>query len=65
LGYALWYSVVPRLGATRAAVAQLSVPVLAGLGGAALLSEPPSLRFVVASVLVLGGIALSMVRRVA
>lgn len=60
LGYALWYAVVPRLAKSLAAVAQLSVPVLAALGGAILLAEVPGPRFWVAAVLVLGGIALSL-----
>jgi len=60
LGYALWYAVVPRLAASLAAVAQLSVPVLAALGGAILLAEVPGPRFWGAAVLVLGGIALSL-----
>jgi drug/metabolite transporter (DMT)-like permease len=59
LGYALWYTILPALGAGRAAVAQLSVPVLAALGGAVLLAEAPGLRFWLASVLVLGGVALA------
>ncbi|MEZ5796065.1 MAG: DMT family transporter [Paracoccaceae bacterium] len=59
LGYALWYALVPRLGAARAGVAQLSVPVLAAAGGAALLAEPPGWRFALASLLVLGGVALA------
>lgn len=60
LGYALWYTILPRLGAARAAVAQLTVPVLAALGGAVLLAEAPSLRFWLASLLVLGGVALAV-----
>ena len=64
LGYALWYGVVPRLGAARAAVAQLTVPVLAAAGGAALLDEAVGLRFLLASGLVLSGVWLaSIVRR--
>lgn len=59
LGYALWYRVLSHLGAARAAAAQLSVPVLAALGGAALLAELPGLRFWLAAVLVLGGVALA------
>ncbi len=59
LGYALWYRVLPQLGAARAAVAQLTVPVLAALGGAALLAELPGLRFWLAVVPVLGGVALA------
>lgn len=59
LGYALWYALLPRLGAARAAVAQLSVPVLAALGGAVLIAEAPGWRFAAASLLVLGGVALA------
>lgn len=59
LGYALWYAVLPQLGAARAAVAQLTVPVIAALGGAVLLAEIPGLRFWLAAVLVLGGVALA------
>lgn len=59
LGYALWYAVLPQLGAARAAVAQLTVPVIAALGGAVLLAEPPGLRFWGAAALVLGGVALA------
>ncbi len=62
LGYALWYTILPRLSATLAAVAQLSVPVIATAGGVALLGEELSARFVIATLLVLGGIGLSLVR---
>lgn len=62
LGYALWYRVVPALGAARAAVAQLSVPVIAAFAGAAVLDEALGWRFGLASVLVLGGIAMSQRR---
>ena len=58
LGYALWYSVLPALKATQAATIQLSVPVLAALGGVALLGEVMTDQFVWASVATLGGIAL-------
>jgi drug/metabolite transporter (DMT)-like permease len=60
LGYALWYRVVPQLPASLAAVSQLSVPLLAALGGAALLAEVPGLRFWAAAIMVLGGIAVSL-----
>jgi drug/metabolite transporter (DMT)-like permease len=62
LGYALWYSVLPGLGASRAAVAQLSVPVITALIGTALLGEAISLRFAVCALLVLGGVALALLR---
>jgi drug/metabolite transporter (DMT)-like permease len=58
LGYALWYSVLPALKATQAATLQLSVPVIAALGGVALLGEVMTEQFVLASVATLGGIAL-------
>jgi drug/metabolite transporter (DMT)-like permease len=56
LGYALWYAVLPALGAGRAAVAQLTVPLIAAAGGAALLGEAVGWRFAVAAGLVLGGV---------
>ncbi|MCV2869531.1 DMT family transporter [Defluviimonas sp. WL0002] len=63
LGYALWYAILPALGATRAAVAQLSAPVIAAFGGLVLIGEPVTLRLVVASLLVLGGVAIASVPR--
>ena len=58
LGYALWYAVLPALPATTAATVQLSVPVIAALGGVLLLGETISLRLGLATIAVLGGIAL-------
>lgn len=63
LGYALWYRVVPQLSTTVAAVAQLSVPVIAVAAGVALLGEPLTSRLIIAGLLVLGGIGLSLLRR--
>lgn len=60
LGYALWYRVLPDLGAGRAGAAQLTVPVIAALGGFALIGEAPGLWFWVGAVLVLGGVGLAM-----
>lgn len=60
LGYALWYTILPRLGAARGGVAQLSVPLIAIAGGMAFLGEPLTLRFVIASALVLGGVAVAL-----
>ncbi|MEL6599155.1 MAG: DMT family transporter [Pseudomonadota bacterium] len=59
LGYSLWYAVLPRLEASLAAVAQLTVPIIALTGGAAILGEPLTLRFAIASVLVIGGVLLA------
>jgi drug/metabolite transporter (DMT)-like permease len=58
LGYIAWFAALRRLTAIRAAVVQLAVPVIAAAGGVLLLSEPIPVRLVVASILVLGGIAL-------
>ena len=58
LGYAIWYSVLPALRSTSAAVVQLGVPVLTALGGIIWLGEPLTVRFVLAATAVLGGIAL-------
>lgn len=58
LGYAVWYSVVPALKAANAATIQLSVPVIAAVGGIALLGESITLRFALATLAILGGIAL-------
>lgn len=60
LGYALWYWILPQLGSSRAAVAQLSVPILAAAGGALVLQEGIGLTFVLASGLVLAGVALGL-----
>lgn len=57
LGYALWYAVLPALGAGRAAVAQLTVPLIAAAAGAGLLDEAVVPRFALAAALVLGGVA--------
>jgi drug/metabolite transporter (DMT)-like permease len=58
LGYAIWYTVLPGLRATSAATVQLSVPVIAAIGGVLLLGERLSLRLVLSSMAILGGIAL-------
>ncbi len=63
LGYALWYSVLPRLQGTIAAVAQLTVPVIAMAGGLVILGEPLSLDFVIAAAVVLGGVGVSLIKR--
>lgn len=63
MGYALWYSVLPRLAASVGAVAQLTVPVIAMAGGMVFLGEALSWQFGMASTLVLGGVAISVFRR--
>ena len=63
LGYALWYTVLPALKATTAATVQLSVPVLAALGGIVFLGETVTLRLGLASLAILGGIALVVLQK--
>ena len=58
LGYVIWYAALAGLKAASAATVQLSVPVLAASGGILLLGEPITLRYVIASIAVLGGIFL-------
>jgi drug/metabolite transporter (DMT)-like permease len=63
LGYASWYAALRGLTATRAAIVQLSVPPLAALGGVLALGESFSTRLALASLLILGGIALAVTGR--
>jgi drug/metabolite transporter (DMT)-like permease len=58
IGYAIWYTALPAMKATNAATVQLSVPVIAALGGIAFLGESLTLRLVLPSIAILGGIAL-------
>jgi drug/metabolite transporter (DMT)-like permease len=60
LGYILWFYVLPRLQTSTAAIAQLSVPLIAMAGGMIFLGEVWTLDFTIASALVLGGIGLSV-----
>ena len=58
IGYVIWYKALPMLKATSAATVQLSVPVIAALGGILFLGELLTLRIVLASLAILLGIAL-------
>ena len=60
LGYVLWYRALRHLTSTRAAIVQLLVPVIAALGGVICLDEQLSLRLVVASTLILSGVAVAV-----
>lgn len=57
LGYALWYKVLPHLARSVAAVSQLTVPVLAGVGGIIILGETLSSRLAISAAVILLGIA--------
>ena len=63
VGYALWFAALPSLTATVAATVQLSVPVLAAVGGVIFMAEMVTSRLVIASLLILGGVALALLKR--
>ncbi|HEX8174021.1 MAG TPA: DMT family transporter [Pyrinomonadaceae bacterium] len=63
LGYVIWYEALKGLTATRAATAQLAVPLLAAAGGALLLSEGLTTRLLVSALLILGGVGAALAGR--
>lgn len=63
VGYAIWYTALRGLKATSAATVQLSVPVLAAAGGILFLGEAVTVRLLVASAAILGGIAIVILER--
>lgn len=63
IGYSVWYAALSFHTATRAAILQLSVPALAGIGGVIFLAETISSRLIIATILILGGIALAILAR--
>ncbi len=60
LGYVIWYAALRNLTAVQASVLQLTVPPLAALGGVLLLGEQLGMRLVLSSLLILGGVALTI-----
>jgi drug/metabolite transporter (DMT)-like permease len=62
-GYIVWYLALRDLSAAHAATVQLSMPAIAALGGVAFLAEPLSLRLLIASAAMLGGIAIVVTQR--
>lgn len=63
LGYVVWYAALRGLTRTRAATVQLSVPVLAAMGGVFFLSEDVSLRLALSAMLILGGVGIAIVSK--
>lgn len=63
IGYSVWYAALNYHTATRAAILQLSVPAIAAFGGVIFLSESLSIRLLLASSLILGGIGLAIIGR--
>ena len=65
LGYVIWYQALKSLTATRAGIAQLTVPAIAAIGGVIFLAEPITLRFALATAAILGGVALAVLTKTA
>ncbi|KPK14219.1 MAG: hypothetical protein AMJ62_13645 [Myxococcales bacterium SG8_38] len=63
LGYVIWYFALRGLTATRAAIVQLAVPLIAAAGGIVVLSEEPTARLAIASLLILGGVAAAILAK--
>jgi len=63
VGYVIWYAALRGLTAARAAAVQLAVPVMIAFGGALFLSEPVTLRLLIASAAILGGLGLVLLQR--
>ena len=63
IGYVIWYAALRDHSATSAALVQLLVPVLAALGGVVLLSEALTMRLLLSSAMIIGGVALALSQR--
>ena len=62
-GYAIWYAALRGLSTTRAALVQLSAPLLAAVGGVLFLGEDVTLRLALAAAAILGGITIAVAGR--
>lgn len=62
LGYVLWYKILPEFSLVRSAIIQLSVPVITALLAIPSLGEPLSLRLLLCAMLILGGIATTILK---
>jgi drug/metabolite transporter (DMT)-like permease len=60
IGYAIWYTALPSLTRTRASLVQLTVPVIAALGGILFIGEHLTERIVIAFVAIVGGVAFAL-----
>ena len=63
VGYTIWYIALGGLSRTQAAVVQLSVPVIAAMGGIVFASEMLTKRLILSSVLILSGILMVVLGR--
>ena len=63
LGYIVWYLALRHLKVMQATIVQLSMPAVVALAGVVFLAEPLTVRLLVASAAMLGGIAIALIRR--
>lgn len=63
VGYSLWYVAMPLLKSTQAAVVQFCVPILAAILGVVFLSEQLTLRFIIASVVILSAVSVFILNK--
>ena len=63
IGYAIWYMALPNISQTQAAIVQLTVPVIAGVGGTLFSGEVWTLRFAISATLILGGVAIAILAK--
>lgn len=63
IGYAIWYRALPLLSRSNAAIVQLTVPAIAAMGGILFIGEMLTWRLVIASALILGGVAVAITAR--
>ena len=61
LGYSLWYWILPKINISSASIAQLTVPLIAALGGYLFISETLNWQFYISSILILGGLLLPLI----
>lgn len=63
IGYTIWYMAIDGLTKIQTAVVQLLVPIIAAFGGVIFVAEKITIRLIIASTLVLGGILIVVLRR--
>lgn len=63
VGYSIWYTAMPLLKTTQAAIVQFCVPILAAIAGVIFLAEPLTMRFVIASSIILGAVLVFLLNK--
>lgn len=63
IGYVIWYHVVQKIETSTASIVQLLVPVLSTIGGVILLKETLTFQLILATIIILSGIAISTLKK--